>query len=197
MEGSLENPDKFGVIPRAAQAVFDALSNPRYVEADVSCSYLEIYNEDLCDLLTGPDSKTKLSIVNTGSSKGSVECRGLSQQSVKSAADVFGLLQSAQQARRIGETSMNKQSSRSHCIFTIRISSTQTLPDGSTLKSQGKLHMVDLAGSESAKTADLKTTSAKDQAAREQERRNINKSLLTLGRVITCLKKKSGMVPYR
>lgn len=194
MEGSLEDPELHGVIPRAAQAIFDNLSSSRYVESQVSCSYLEIYNEELSDLLVS--GSTKLDIVNAGGSKG-VQCRGLSEQPVESALDVLNLMQQAQQSRRVGETRMNKQSSRSHCIFTMKISSTQVLADGSTLQSQGKLHMVDLAGSESAKTAELKESSVRDQIAREQERRNINQSLLTLGKVITSLKKKSKAIPYR
>jgi hypothetical protein len=58
----------------------------------------------------------------------------------------------AQQYRKVGETKMNKQSSRSHCIFTIRIKAKRNLQDG-ILEVNGKLHMVDLAGSECAKTA--------------------------------------------
>ena len=69
------------------------------------------------------------------------------------------LMQKAQQQRKIGETKMNKQSSRSHCIFTIRINAKKTLKDGNTLEFNGKLHMVDLAGSECAKTASLNKAS--------------------------------------
>lgn len=200
MEGNLDDADQFGVIPRAAQAIFDALQKPQYVETNVSCSYLEIYNEELSDLLA-PGNSTKLDIVQGG--KGGVHCRGLSHHTVQSPHDVLQLMHGAVQARHVGETSMNKQSSRSHCIFTIRVDTKQILADGSTLEAQGKLHMVDLAGSESAKTAALEQSSARDQAAREQERRNINKSLLTLGRVISILKEQSEnksktvMIPYR
>jgi hypothetical protein len=218
MEGNLQDPDHYGIIPRSAQALFDALDSPQYVQTNVTCSYLEIYNEELSDLLvassSGPPSSatkhqhlssassTKLDIVH-GSKKQGVHCRGLSEQAVHSADDVLQLMQRAVQARRTGETRMNKQSSRSHCIFTMRVEAKRTLPDGSSvLESQGKLHLVDLAGSESAKTAELKESSAAQQATREQERRNINKSLLTLGRVISMLKEQAGkksktMIPYR
>ena len=81
--------------------------------------------------------------------------RGLVAKEVGSAEDVLNLMQTAQQQRRIGETKMNKHSSRSHCIFTVRITAKQTLMDGSILDFSGKLHMVDLAGSECAKTASL------------------------------------------
>jgi Kinesin motor domain len=199
MEGDLDNPDQFGVIPRAAQSIFECLQQSTYLEAKVSCSYLEIYNEELSDLLV-TDHVSKLDIVQ--GVKG-VQCRGLSQHEVQSARDVLKLMQEAIQTRHVGETNMNKHSSRSHCIFTICVDTKQKLPNGSIMEAQGKLHMVDLAGSESAKTALVEQSSQREQAAREQERRNINKSLLTLGRVISILKEqsenknKTAMIPYR
>jgi hypothetical protein len=59
MEGDLSNPDLHGVIPRSAAAIFQALEHPHYLEKNLCVSFLEIYNEDLCDLLaeTGPDAK--------------------------------------------------------------------------------------------------------------------------------------------
>lgn len=143
MEGDLNDPDNYGVIPRAAQTIFDALESPQYTETKVSCSYLEIYNEELSDLLV--ENQTKLEIMNGG--KGGVTCRGLTQQEVSSADDVLRLMANAVQARRMGETRMNKQSSRSHCIFTLSVQTTQHYPDGNCMECQGKLHMVDLAGS--------------------------------------------------
>ena len=84
-----------------------------------------------------------------------MNCRGLSEKTVKSAADVLKLMQKAQHQRKIGETKLNKHSSRSHCIFTICIKAKKTLSDGNILEFSGKLHMVDLAGSECAKAASL------------------------------------------
>lgn len=87
---------------------------------------------------------------------------------------------------------MNKQSSRSHCIFTLRVESKRQLADGSILEVGGKLHCVDLAGSECAKSADMGGgTDPQQAAARERERMNINRSLLTLGRVVSALKEQS------
>jgi len=80
---------------------------------------------------------------------------GLTEKGVESADDVLGLMQQAQQYRKVGETKMNKNSSRSHCIFTIRVQAKRTLMDSTVLDINGKLHMVDLAGSECAKTAAL------------------------------------------
>ena len=129
--------------------------------------------------------------------------RGLTEKQVNNASDVLKLMQKAQDQRVVGETKMNKASSRSHCLFTIQIAGKIRLVDGDgDMAFTGKLHMVDLAGSECAKSAG-NDKSCPDSAAREMERRNINKSLLTLGRVITILKEKSqgktatARVPYR
>ena len=103
--------------------------------------------------------------------------------------------------RQVGETKMNKQSSRSHCVFTMCVTSQQLLTDGSRLECAGKLHMVDLAGSECAKSAGFTGLGLDLDANRERERKNINQSLLTLGRVITLLKNggkaKGERIPYR
>lgn len=199
MEGDIDDPDQQGVIPRSAKSIFDALSSPEYTESNVKVSFLEIYNEDLCDLLQ-PD-QTKLDIMV---GKNGPFCRGLSSTTVESADQVLELMRKAQDQRQVGETNMNKQSSRSHCIFTISVNAKRTLPgDNSVLEIAGKLHCVDLAGSECAKSADLEKGN-ESQAARERERKNINQSLLTLGRVVSMLKeqssskkKQSVRIPYR
>jgi kinesin family protein 11 len=100
-------------------------------------------------------------------------CRGLSESSVSSADDLLQLMRKAQTQRQVGETNMNKQSSRSHCIFTLRVEAKRQLVDGSVLEIDGKLHCVDLAGSECAKSADLDAGGGEQQAARERERMNI------------------------
>ena len=211
MEGDLSSPDMHGVIPRSAQAIFEALKQAKYSDHSVTVSYLEIYNEDLCDLLSDEKQPvgekrsahgvTKLEIME---GKNGTFCRGLSSKKVEVAEDVLALMQKAQQQRKIGETRMNKASSRSHSIFTMNIKAkVMLLNDGSMMEFVGKLHMVDLAGSECAKTASLgKAMGA--EASRERERMNINRSLLTLGRVISMLKEQSQSkksnhfrIPYR
>lgn len=129
---------------------------------------------------------------------------GLSETKVNSAEEVLTLMRRAQNQRQVGETSMNKQSSRSHCIFTMKVQAKRKIGDGSMLEVSGKLHCVDLAGSECAKSADLEKGNDDHQAARERERMNINRSLLTLGRVVSMLKEqsqgkknKSVRIPYR
>ena len=199
MEGDLNVSEDRGVIPRAAFDVFRRLrADDAYVEFDVSASFLEIYNEELCDLLVDCDFEDLASVkakskelrlvedqTGAGKKKGrGVFVMGLTEERVQTPEDVLTLMARASERRRVGETKMNKQSSRSHCVFTMSVRSRRVLPDGSHMECAGKLHMVDLAGSECAKSAgggDL------DQA-RERERKNINQSLLTLGRVITLLK---------
>lgn len=168
MEGNLNSPDDYGVIPRAAQSIFEALRKPEYSSARVSCSYLEIYNEELCDLLADDSNQSGNNIPSESTSsrvkKTKLEimegnhgpfCRGLTEKVVQNASDVLNLMQGAQERRKVGETKMNKASSRSHCIFTIKINAIKRLPDGSSFDFSGKLHMVDLAGSEGAKKANI------------------------------------------
>lgn len=219
MEGSLDHPGNYGVIPRSAEAIFVELNREdlNYEGFKVYCSYLEIYNEDLCDLLTesqgllaasrsSPAKKAGTQKLEIMEGKNGPFCRGLSEREVHNAEDLLELMQKAQQQRKVGETNMNKQSSRSHCIFTLRVEAKRRLADGALFETRGKLHMVDLAGSECAKTAnmdDAKCGGSK-QAARERERMNINRSLLTLGRVVKLLKEQSTKkqpgnvrIPYR
>lgn len=214
MEGDLSNIQEHGVIPRSAAAIFDALKkDPDYVSSTVYCSLLEIYNEELSDLLIDNRSTKRGILSSKATTAGTTKlaimegengpfCRGLSESKVTSAEDLLGLMQIAQQQRMTGETDMNKESSRSHCIFTLRVVAKRKLFDGSILEVGGKLHCVDLAGSECAKSCG---NAGKQQAARERERMNINRSLLTLGRVVKLLKEKSEKpssansvrIPYR
>lgn len=222
MEGNLDDPtrNEFGVIPRSAEQIFCELeTNPEFISSKVYCSFLEIYNEELCDLLVTSSGSTsewnggKFASAKSQSKLAIMEgpngpfCRGLSEQQVSSSDELLNLMRQAQQQRQVGETNMNKQSSRSHCIFTLKVEAQRQLPDGSTLEVSGKLHCVDLAGSECAKSANLDGSGGSEQAARERERRNINTSLLTLGRVVSTLKElsenggksknKNVRIPYR
>jgi kinesin family protein 11 len=190
MEGETSSEEHMGVIPRACRLVFDTLAEERFTATKVSVSYLEIYNENLSDLLADAAAKP-LRICTTSKQNGSrVTCMGLSSRAVSSPIEILRILDEARERRQVAETKMNKQSSRSHVIFTISIRSSEQVADGS-IERCSKLHLVDLAGSECAKS----TGSSK--GARMQESKNINKSLLTLGRVITSLRTQSGRIPYR
>ena len=113
-----------GVIPRAARTIFERISQPKYISSEVSCSYLEIYNEDLCDLLASESRKTtKLTIC--ASEDKSTRCVGLSKKKIDKAEDIISILHAAQRKRQVAETEMNKFSSRSHCLFTLTIKTTE------------------------------------------------------------------------
>ena len=236
MEGNLATEEGKGVIPRAVEAIFDQLRDPKYSSYTVHAQYLEIYNEELTDLLVDEDPKpvatprpnssgaksgaaepaqaygAKLMIAEEPPKKegdrGRVHVHNLSSHKVLTANDVLHLIRLAQQRRQVGETRMNKTSSRSHCVFTLTVASTRVTSDGGSMECKGKLHLVDLAGSECARTAGLEPTAGKTDLAhksREAERRNINQSLLTLGRVIStlrdCMTNKTSLdsvrIPYR
>ena len=218
MEGDLSDPDMYGVIPRSAEFLFNVVSRPEYISHSVIVSYLEIYNEELCDLLAEDDNSngrltpTKQALLSNTlqimEGKDGVVCRGLTEKKVESAADILEIMNAAQKHRKISETNMNKHSSRSHCVFTLRLNSRKQLKNGNVFESRGKLHLVDLAGSECAKTAgfEKEISETRDDVSRERgrERSNINRSLLTLGRVIIMLNEQSAgkklpkvRIPYR
>lgn len=149
MEGDLSSPFTYGVIPRSMDVIFKSLKKRNVVSSRVTCSYLEIYNEELSDLLAY-DNSAKLDILN---GREGTCCRGLVEKEVRNPDDVLELVRHAVRSRKIGETRMNKKSSRSHCIFTVHVYSQSQSPEGNTVDFHGKLNLVDLAGSECAKNA--------------------------------------------
>ncbi|EOD15598.1 hypothetical protein EMIHUDRAFT_44696, partial [Emiliania huxleyi CCMP1516] len=194
IEGRIDIPEEMGIIPRAAEHIFTALQGEHVLESTCTVSYLEIYNEVLHDLLSPADEPgAKLAIVDDSKQGKGVHCAGLLTHEVNTPEDVLRILRAAQDRRKIGETKMNKESSRSHCLFTLTVNLREKTPDGMEIARVGKLHMVDLAGSECAKTSGV---GAQDRT-RMREAMNINQSLLTLGRVITSLREKQGRIPYR
>ncbi len=196
MEGDLSHPDKYGVIPRSAEYIFESINHPLYTSRSVAVSCLEIYNEELRDLLADDDSDqfyspSKSKMIDIYQGKGGVICKNLKEIKVNSANDVLAAMKLAQKHRMVGETKMNLKSSRSHCVFTIRLRTQRKLKDGQLYDIHGKLHLVDLAGSECAKSAALDKSFDGSYHDRGRERSNINKSLLTLGRVILMLNQQS------
>lgn len=125
-----------------------------------------------------------------GMRKGSVIIQGLEEVQVHSKQEVYRILERGSEKRRTAETKMNANSSRSHTVFTVTVFINQQSIDGDDMLKIGKLNLVDLAGSEN-----IGRSGAVDKRAREAG--NINQSLLTLGRVITCLVEKAPHVPYR
>lgn len=178
-----------GIIPRALNHLFDELRMTE-LEFSMRISYLELYNEELCDLLSTDDT-VKIRIYDDVNKKGSVIVQGLEEIPVHSKDDVYKLLAKGQERRRTASTLMNAQSSRSHTIFSIIVHIKENGMDGEELLKIGKLNLVDLAGSENI------TKAGNEKGIRTRESVNINQSLLTLGRVITALVERTPHVPYR
>ncbi|XP_022744590.1 kinesin-like protein KIN-5C [Durio zibethinus] len=191
-----ELPAEAGVIPRAVKQIFDTLEIQN-AEYSVKVTFLELYNEEITDLLAPEEiskvaleekQKKQLPLMEDG--KGGVLVRGLEEEIVTSASEIFTLLERGSAKRRTAETLLNKQSSRSHSLFSITIHIKEATPEGEELIKCGKLNLVDLAGSEN-----ISRSGARDGRAREAG--EINKSLLTLGRVINALVEHLGHIPYR
>ncbi|GIL86257.1 hypothetical protein Vretifemale_14633 [Volvox reticuliferus] len=178
-----------GVIPRSIKQIFDSIDASN-ADSTVKVSFLELYNEELTDLLSFDDAKDDKKALRLLEDRNGVVVQGLEEVSVKSAAEIYQVLDRGTAKRRTAETLLNKRSSRSHSVFSITIHMREVTPEGEDVVKVGKLHLVDLAGSEN-----ISRSGAKDGRAREAG--SINQSLLTLGRVITALVEHSGHVPYR
>jgi len=190
-----------GVIPRAMSQLFEHLES-KELEHSVKVTYLELYNEEITDLL-GPPAEEASSSASSASSaagkvkhalmedgKGGVAVKGLEEVYVGSTEEVFAVLNRGNARRRTEETLLNKHSSRSHSVFSVTVHVKDVSPDGEEFVRCGKLNLVDLAGSEN-----ISRSGAKEKRAKEAG--EINKSLVALGRVITALVDKSAHVPYR
>ncbi|CAG5111451.1 Oidioi.mRNA.OKI2018_I69.chr2.g5760.t2.cds [Oikopleura dioica] len=177
-----------GVIPRAFQHIFEAIAVAENTKYLVRASYLEIYNEDVRDLL-GKDIKTKLEL-KENPDKG-VYIKGLSNSIVNTVEECEKLMEKGWNNRSVGETLMNKDSSRSHSIFTINIEAAEQVEGQKDKIRAGKLNLVDLAGSE-------RQSKTGATGARLKEATKINLSLSALGNVISALVDgKSKHIPYR
>ncbi|XP_064651713.1 kinesin-like protein KIF13A isoform X3 [Lineus longissimus] len=188
-----------GVIPRLCDSLFQQVASLDKEDPDLSCkvevSYMEIYNEKVHDLLDPKGGKHNLRVREHNILGPYVD--GLSQLVVTSFEDIDTLMSEGNKSRTVAATNMNSESSRSHAVFNIIL--TQTLVDREssvTGEKVSKLSLVDLAGSERAQ----KTGAVGE---RLKEGSNINKSLTTLGLVISALADQSGkssknkFVPYR
>ncbi|CAH8538528.1 unnamed protein product [Schistosoma curassoni] len=189
MEGIRSEPELRGIIPNSFAHIFGAIAkadaNTRFL---VRVSYLEIYNEEVRDLL-GKDQFARLDVKERPDI--GVYVKNLSSFVVHSPNEMDKLMSFGNKNRVTGATNMNEHSSRSHAIYTITIECSEHSEKNKTLLRQGKLHLVDLAGSErQAKTGAT--------GKRLQEANKINLSLTTLGNVISALVDgKSTHIPYR
>ncbi|KAK5113644.1 hypothetical protein LTR62_003271 [Meristemomyces frigidus] len=186
-------PDAAGIIPRALHSLFARLGEDdvEQCEHSVKCSFIELYNEELRDLLSADDS-IKLKIFDEANKTGraSTLVQGMEESHIKSATKGIQLLREGSHKRQVAATKCNDLSSRSHTVFTVTVYTKRTSETGEDFVSAGKLNLVDLAGSEN-----IQRSGAENKRAAEAGL--INKSLLTLGRVINALVDKSSHIPYR
>ncbi|XP_069481965.1 kinesin-like protein KIF27 [Ambystoma mexicanum] len=195
--------DEKGIIPYAIEDLFQSISENHNIDFSVKVSYIEVYKEDLRDLLEIETSMKDLHIRED--EKGNTVIIGAKECQVDSAEEVMSLLEIGNAARHTGTTQMNEHSSRSHAIFTISIcqqrpkqsQNTPATTDGDPPRAVqmifSKFHFVDLAGSE-------RVTKTGNTGERFKESIQINSGLLALGNVISALgdpKRKSAHVPYR
>ncbi|KAK3072277.1 Kinesin- motor protein, partial [Teratosphaeriaceae sp. CCFEE 6253] len=160
-------------------------------EHSVKCSFIELYNEELRDLLAA-DGSPKLKIFDEANKNGrsTTLVQGMEESHIKSAPNGIKLLREGSHKRQVAATQCNDLSSRSHTVFTVTVYMKRTSETGEDFVSAGKLNLVDLAGSEN-----IARSGAENKRAAEAGL--INKSLLTLGRVINALVDKSSHIPYR
>eukprot|EP00941_MAST-03F_sp_MAST-3F-sp1_P004629 g4629.t1 len=178
-----------GIIPNAFRHIFDSVGLNRTKDKQylVRASFLEIYNEDVRDLLS-KDVKNKLQVKESPDS--GVFVKGLSQIVVKNETECDNVLKKGNKNRSVGATAMNQTSSRSHSIFTVTVETSEVV-DGDAKFRVGKLNLVDLAGSERQSKTEAK-------GLRLKEATKINLSLSALGNVISALVDgKSKHIPYR
>ncbi|KAI4355983.1 hypothetical protein L6164_000037 [Bauhinia variegata] len=179
--------ESFGVNYRALNDLFNiSKSRASSFLYEIGVQMVEIYNEQVRDLLLTDGSPRKLGIMNHSPSKG-VAVPDARMVPVKSPSDVMKLIELGLRNRAMGATAMNERSSRSHSVVSIHVEGTD-LKSGSTL--HGNLHLVDLAGSERVDRSEV-------TGDRLREAQHINKSLSALGDVIFALSQKSSHVPYR
>uniref|UniRef100_F7AAZ2 Kinesin-like protein n=1 Tax=Ciona intestinalis TaxID=7719 RepID=F7AAZ2_CIOIN len=188
MQGVDDPVTQRGIIPRAFQHIFESISVAENTKYLVHASYLEIYNEEVRDLLS-KQIKDKLEL-KEHPDRG-VYVKDLLKQPVSNVAECEQIMAFGWKNRSVGATLMNADSSRSHSIFTIYLEACDTGIDGGDHIRAGKLNLVDLAGSE----RQSKTGSTGE---RLKEATKINLSLSALGNVISALVDgKSKHIPYR
>ncbi|XP_051114295.1 kinesin-like protein KIN-5D isoform X2 [Andrographis paniculata] len=179
-----------GVIPRAVQQIFDILEG-EHADYSVKVTYLELYNEEVTDLLV-PDEESRGQLVLMEDGKGSVFVRGLEEEIVFSADEIYEILEKGATRKRTA-TIFHNRSNRAHSILSITVQIKELSAVGSELIKWGKLNLVDLAGSENI----LRWGGREAINVIAREAGEINKSLLTLSRVINALAENSAHVPYR
>ncbi|KAK5669187.1 hypothetical protein QVD99_003597 [Batrachochytrium dendrobatidis] len=230
-EESVSTSDNRGIILRVADQIIECIRKSKGIDGDdnagmgggkstkssttysVTASYLEIYQEQLKDLLCPADQQGELRIrIDSKSATGKeLYVEGLTERQLSTPLDYLKMIELGIKHRTVAETNMNKVSSRSHSVLTLIIEQYQAIPhsiavpsdnydnadDGSAdnvnqigVKKRSKIHLIDLAGSERVDSTGATGTRLKEGAS-------INQSLSSLGNVINALSTHAKHVPYR
>eukprot|EP00092_Neocalanus_flemingeri_P020290 GFUD01021979.1.p1 GENE.GFUD01021979.1~~GFUD01021979.1.p1 ORF type:complete len:1250 (+),score=420.04 GFUD01021979.1:230-3979(+) len=187
-----DDPILEGVIPRSVKDIFKYISENTDSEFLVKVSFMELYNEQLFDLLSNKPRKEDTMVdIREDGNKG-IKIPGLTETPITSVDETMKMLEKASEGRVTAATAMNARSSRSHAIFTLGVEAKPKAdPKAVTIS---KFHLVDLAGSERQKKT-------KAKGDRLKEGININMGLLSLGNVISALGEENrgpnSHIPYR
>ncbi|XP_047542256.1 kinesin-like protein KIF3A isoform X1 [Vanessa atalanta] len=189
MAGSNSAPELRGIIPNSFAHIFGHIAKAKDDEKFLVCvTYLEIYNEEVRDLL-GNNPHQSLEVKERPDI--GVFVKDLTGYVVHNADELEKIMAVGNKNRHIGATAMNIESSRSHAIFSITVENSKRGSDGKMHVKMGKLHLVDLAGSE-------RQSKTQATGTRLKEATKINQSLSVLGNVISALVDgKSTHIPYR
>ncbi|CEG40728.1 kinesin-like protein kif15 [Plasmopara halstedii] len=168
-----------GLVPRVFDYLFDnvvAADSRKNVQHTFACSFLEIYNERVYDLLDQRSTKDTAGLQLRESGRKGVHVEGLIESVITNSRKAAELMKIGAQNRRVGQTSMNRESSRSHSVFILQLQSKEISAAGIKTRTS-RFNLVDLAGSERQRSTDA-------AGERLKEAGNINKSLSALGNVI-------------
>ncbi|XP_038655990.1 LOW QUALITY PROTEIN: kinesin-like protein KIF3C [Scyliorhinus canicula] len=188
MQGIWAEPEKRGIIPNSFEHIFTHISRSQDQQYLVRASYLEIYQEEIRDLLNKDENK-KLELKEKPET--GVYIKDLSSFVTKNVKEIEHVMNVGNQTRSVASTNMNEYSSRSHAIFVVTVECSELGLDGENHIRVGKLNLVDLAGSERQSKTGV-------QGERLKEATKINLSLSALGNVISALVDgKSTHIPYR
>ncbi|KAH8174444.1 kinesin motor domain-containing protein [Sarocladium implicatum] len=187
---TMSSPD--GMIPRATHMIYDTINKLKEKSWSYTMegSFIEVYNEDLNDLLTrngGPEEKSKKLEIRHDENRKQTHIANCRSVRLDSPSKVEMMLDEAQKNRSVAATKANERSSRSHSVFILKLVGENSATGE---RCEGTLNLVDLAGSERLKHSQA-------EGDRMKETQSINKSLSCLGDVIEALGKGSGHVPYR
>ena len=191
-----KNATEKGIMPRAVSDLFKLLQKRKDKEFRIQVSYIEIYNEEIRDLL-GNREELKL---HEDPVKG-VLIQGIKELYIDNVDNFFDVLYKGNQKRTTGKTNSNETSSRSHALLKINIENKDKEGPNASNISCGRFILVDLAGSEKNNSAlnnnNINDVNNNKNALRQQEGAKINQSLLNLGICINALASKSKFIPWR